>query len=439
MTYDIIIGRSKADKEKLGLDGTILLGKQYVTMGQTVALANSVYLDMVRSHVVFVCGKRGFGKSYLLGVIAEGMADLPLNIRQNLSIVILDTMGVFWTMKYPNRKEKELLERWNLEPKPCDITIYTPTGFYDRTRDEGIPTDAPFAIRPDELTGTDWVTTFGIDPNGAAAVLIESVVHDLREQERPFDINGIIAGVERYVAERTVKADVTNRFRNAAGWGVFDKEATSLSELAKPGRITVLDLSAYATAEHGWAVKALVTGIVSQKLFAERVAARKEEEFRQLKLDAEFLSEDDDLAQRLPLVWLVIDEAHEFLPNAGKTLATDPLVTILREGRQPGISLILASQQPGKIHTDVMTQADVFISHRVTARIDTDALGALMQSYLRTGLDKALDGLPRAPGAALILDDTNERMFPIQVRPRFTWHGGESPTALKKERRLFEF
>ncbi len=55
------------------------------------------------------------------------------------------------------------------------------------------------------------------------------------------------------------------------------------------------------------------------------------------------------------------------------------------------------------------------------------------------GLDKALDGLPRTSGAALILDDTNERMFPIQVRPRFTWHGGESPSAVKKERKLFEF
>lgn len=439
MTYDIIIGRSKSDKEKLGMDGTIFLGKHYVTMGQTVALSNSVYLDMVRSHVVFVCGKRGGGKSYTMGVIAEGMADLPMSIRQNLSIIMLDTMGIYWTMKYPNRKEKDLLEKWNLSPKACDITIYTPAGFYDKAKEEGIPTDERFTIRPDELSGSDWVTTFGIDTNSAAAVLIERIVHDLREREQPFGIEEILALVQKSDAEKTVKEDVTNRYRNAQGWGVFDKEGTPLSELAKPGRITVLDLSAYSTAEHGWAVKSLVTGIVSQKLFLERMAARKEEEFRQLERDVQFLSEDDDLAQQLPLVWLVIDEAHEFLPNVGKTLATDPLVTILREGRQPGISLILASQQPGKIHTDVMTQADVFISHRITAKLDTDALGALMQSYLRTGLDKALDGLPRTSGAALILDDTNERMFPIQIRPRFTWHGGESPTALKKERKLFEF
>jgi uncharacterized protein len=92
-----------------------------------------------------------------------------------------------------------------------------------------------------------------------------------------------------------------------------------------------------------------------------------------------------DTKQEYPLVWLVIDEAHEFLPKDISMLASsDPLITILREGRQPGISLILATQQPGKIHTDVLTQSDTVLSHRITAKIDTDALGTLMQSYMRS-------------------------------------------------------
>jgi DNA helicase HerA-like ATPase len=140
------------------------------------------------------------------------------------------------------------------------------------------------------------------------------------------------------------------------------------------------------------------------------------------------------------LVWLVIDEAHEFLPNKGKTTASDALITILREGRQPGISLILASQQPGKIHTDVMTQSDIVISHRLTARIDIDSLGTLMQSYMRKGLDKQLNDLPPLKGSAVVFDDVNERIYPIRVRPRFTWHGGAAPTAMKKEKKKeFDF
>ena len=138
------------------------------------------------------------------------------------------------------------------------------------------------------------------------------------------------------------------------------------------------------------------------------------------------------------MVWLIIDEAHEFLPVEGKTAASDPLITILREGRQPGISLVLATQQPGKIHTDVMTQSDVILSHRITAKLDTDALGMLMQSYMRQGLDKYLDNLPREKGAAIILDDNNERMYPIRVRPRFTWHGGEAPQAIPGKKKIFD-
>jgi len=150
-----------------------------------------------------------------------------------------------------------------------------------------------------------------------------------------------------------------------------------------------------------------------------------------------YFSEEEIQKLDFPMVWLIIDEAHEFLPKDGKTLASDPLITILREGRQPGISLILASQQPGKIHTDVMTQADTIISHRITAKLDIDALGALMQSYLRGSLDTYLDNLPRVKGAAIILDDTNEKMYPMQVRPRFTWHGGEAPIALHEEEKIF--
>ncbi|MEW5897376.1 MAG: hypothetical protein AB1668_06795, partial [Nanoarchaeota archaeon] len=133
----------------------------------------------------------------------------------------------------------------------------------------------------------------------------------------------------------------------------------------------------------------------------------------------------------------IVHNCHELLPKEGKTAASQALITILREGRQPGISLILASQQPGKIHTDVMTQADTVIAHRLTARIDVDALAQLTQSYMRQGLEEELDHLPRVKGAAVIFDDANERIFPVQMRPRFTWHGGGSPTALVEKKEFF--
>ena len=78
-----------------------------------------------------------------------------------------------------------------------------------------------------------------------------------------------------------------------------------------------------------------------------------------------------------------------------------------------------------------MTQSDIVISHRLTSEVDIKALGMLMQSYMRSGLNKQLDKLPRESGSALVFDDTNERMYAIRVRPRFSWHGGSSPTAMQ--------
>ena len=106
----------------------------------------------------------------------------------------------------------------------------------------------------------------------------------------------------------------------------------------------------------------------------------------------------------------------------------------MREGRQPGISLVLATQQPGEIHTDVMTQSDIVISHRLTAKRDIEALNRMMQSYLTGDLQKYLNQLPRLKGSAILLDDNSERIYPMRVRPKLSWHGGESPSAIKKKK-----
>jgi hypothetical protein len=52
---------------------------------------------------------------------------------------------------------------------------------------------------------------------------------------------------------------------------------------------------------------------------------------------------------------------------------------------------------------------------------------------MREGLVQQLDHLPRVKGAGIIFDDSNEKMYPIRVRPRFTWHGGGSPFAVPED------
>jgi hypothetical protein len=63
-----------------------------------------------------------------------------------------------------------------------------------------------------------------------------------------------------------------------------------------------------------------------------------------------------------------------------------------------------------------------------------EALNEIMQSYFLETIQKTMNNLPEQKGAAIILDDNSERLYPIRVRPRFTWHGGETPTAIKEKK-----
>ncbi len=435
MVFEVVIGRSKKDVEKFGKLGTLFLGKQYIKMGQVTSLSSPVYLDVAGSHVVFIVGKRGSGKSYTMGTIAEGLADLPLEVKQNVSIILLDTMGIYWTMKYPNFQDAELLKQWGMEGKPLEVKIFTPAGFYLKYQKEGIPTDLPFSLQPLDVTAEDWCTAFEIHPNSAEGVLITRMVQEFLRRGEFYDLNELLDRLRQdKESDPTARNIVINQFLKAQGWEIFSAEGTPLKDLVAGGQVTVLDLSPYATMASGWAIKALVVGLICRTLFNQRLLARKTEEFKTVDAAMHYFSKEVEEKMEDPLVWVALDEAHELLPREGKTAATDALITILREGRQPGISLVLASQQPGKIHTDVITQADTVIAHRLTARMDVEALGMLTQSYMRTGLEQEVDNLPRLKGAAVIFDDENERIFPIQLRPRFTWHGGSSPSALKEKK-----
>src|SRR3989338_1348885 len=270
--YEIVIGRNKKDRDEFGTEGTILLGKHYVKMGQTTSLSNPVLMDVVRSHIVFVTGKRGGGKSYSMGVIAEGMSSLPKEISQNLSIIMLDTMGIYWTMKYPNKKEENLLVQWNIKPRALDVKIFTPKGFFDEYRKRGIPTDTPFALKPSELDPSDWHITFGVTQNDPVGVLIERVVIKLREEGKEYSIDDIIGEIRKdEKSAQNAKDAAENRFMNAKNWGLFDIEGTKFEELVKGGQVTVLDVSVYAMMPGASGVRALVIGLVAEKLFIRRM------------------------------------------------------------------------------------------------------------------------------------------------------------------------
>ena len=196
--------------------------------------------------------------------------------------------------------------------------------------------------------------------------------------------------------------------------------------MLKGSKVSILDISSY----DDWNIRSLVVSLLCKKLFRERMLFRKFEELNDIEAGQHYF-DFEEKKMEMPLVWLFLDEAHEFLPKNRKTPATDALVQLLREGRQPGISLVLATQQPGQIHMDVMTQSDIVVSFRVTAKFDVDALNVIMQTYLNSDILGYLNNLPKLKGSAIILDDNSERIYPMRVRPKMSWHGGSAPSSVR--------
>ena len=421
--HEIIIGRSPEDFEKYGTKGTGVMGKHFVGEKRDAYLTNPVRIDLARPHIIGIFGKRGTGKSHTLGVIAEELSLLPDEISANMACVIIDPMGIYWSMKNPNERDIILLSKWGLKPKSFDVQVLVPEGQAKHFRENEIPYDKTFAMRPSELDSGSWALTFGIELDTEIGILLEKTIKVINSQMPSYDLHDMIEVVKKIEAPHVAKQGLINRFALAHDWGIFSSAGTSIHDIAVPGKITVLDISQFGLASGGWSVRSLVVALIARKILEERMKSRRLEELHDMEGGALGKS-------YMPFTWMLIDEAHQFLPSEGVTVASGPLLQWVKIGREPGVSLVLATQMPYKLHNEAISQCDLVITHRLTSRNDIEALANIMQSYMRYGIPEYFDRLPREKGSALILDDNSERLYEIRMRPRMSWHAGGSPIAI---------
>lgn len=426
MVEKIVIGKDWKDLKKFGERGTAFIGKHVVGKGEESHLTSPILMDLTRPHIVLVCGKRGTGKSYSAGIIAEEIYKLPEDIRKNLAVVLIDTMGIYWSMKLPNEKESDLLKEWGLKPEGLNAKLFVPKGYIKEYKETGITVDYPFTISVSELSAEDWAVTFGFSMIDEHGILLEKIMDEITEKYgSAFSLRNIIDEIQQDTSStKIVKDALANRFIAAEGWGLFEKEGTRIDEFLKPGIISILDVSHYMRISESWSIRSMVVGLISRKIFTQRLMARKAEEYSQIT---------GQTAKSIPMVWIMMDEAHQFVPNDGTTAATGPLLTLIKEGREPGISVLLITQRPNKLHEDALSQADIVISHRLTSKADIEALRSIMQTYMLEDMQDYLNDLPKTKGSAIVLDDNSERIYQIQIRPRFSWHAGGSPIIIKEK------
>lgn len=444
-TGTAIMGRSESTYQKIGLKGTLKIGKICERPVHGIGhFGRDLLLDCTHPHVMFISGHRGSGKSYTMGVIAEELA----KSKTGIGVVIIDPIGVYWSMKYANWEEKEvnLLKKWNLEPKSFaeNVKIFVPLGAFNLTPKE--TKDEPFSIKPSELSVEDWTYVFDVDRFSPRGILIEKtlkLVQEGYEAEVEDEILEVRGKGDNYSIEdlircmnnskeigdkdqgftRQTRRAMVSRFEIAKEWGIFSEEGTPLIDLSEPDQISIIDVSMLDEN-----LRALITGILARKVIRARLQIAREVEA------AKITPEETGAVENIPVTWLLIDEAHLMVPQRGNTAATEPLVQYAKLGRKPGCGLLLCTQQPSATNTQILSQMDVSCTHFLSYIADIDAFAHRAPGNVPAEMKDPAFFRSLPVGIGVIADEsiTTNRTFLVKIRPRVSQHAGREslPTVI---------
>lgn len=430
---------------------------------------NNVWLDTEGAHAVYVVGKRRSGKTYTLGVIAESLASNKWIRRgdDKQAILLLDTMNVFITMPFrlfevyaANSVQVKEAKRWGLVDETLNVILLYPKG----TRQPPEGSSREITIRPSDLSGDDWASLFGVDTYADPIGQLVAEVYEKVVLEGYQDLNGAYVGAEsnysvddftkcldncqeisRYEA-KTIEA-VRRRFKAIRRLPVFSEEGLNMKELFTAGQISVLLLRDLDQSIRSLLVAVIVKKIMQLRSLSDRyyrLSSVQLDRFKMLKSQddkqkadsaySKYLEYKQKMEEGLPRGWLIIDEAQNYMPTREITPSNEPLRKYVNEGRNLGLSIVVATQNPSGLDPSIRRNADILIVHSISMRDDLAATEGMLntlapdsfefghESVSSRVFEQFVRSLPL--GYALLSNDMVNRVFVTKIRPRLTIHGG---------------
>jgi hypothetical protein len=417
----------------------------------------NVWLDIRRPHVVYICGKRGTGKSYDLGILTEGLVfgkDSKITTKNSaITTIIFDTQNQFWSLKTNpsggiQEDVEQLIElkKWRLEPRAVqNVSLLKPKG-----EPSDIPDVQDFTIDPIDLELEDWCGLLGQERYTPMGQCLSNLLKKVVREGYTVRVAGAGRGTERRIEPRKdfeiadliaclqddieLGDQVQKQTRDAVLWrlssledsNLFEKGGISIRDILQPELLTIFLLRNLNNE-----TKALVVSVFAKKIFRLMGDYHTKQ-----KVASRFGKEIPVEYSGLPSgVWIIVDEAQLICPADAYTAAKSALVEYVKRGRDAGLSLVLATQQPSAVDTRVVSQVDLMIVHRLVVESDIVAalsrLPATFPSAVHLGTQKITDShaLVRILDTreAWIGDAETSRTFLVAMRPRVTAHGGDEP------------
>lgn len=428
---NIVFGRTLCGDDVSNL---IYIGKILETTKGRSFLGSDAWLDTTFPHVIYITGTRGSGKSFDLGVLVEGISQLseasPIqNEVKPITSIIVDTQSQFWTLGYKpreaipaNKAQLEELKRWNLKPNSlAKARIFAPEG-----TTKFLGNEETLQLRPRDVRAEEWAALLGQEVYSPQGHILSVTLEALDGQD--FEIGDMIG----FIANDANWTNIADASRNAITYKLDDYRRTNLfsasglrvSDLLEEGTCNILSLRELRNED-----KSLITAVIARSLFD--ILGKHHNK----KKSASFFQQPFDSYGTPDRVWLVIDEAHVVAPSDQLSPARAALVEYVKRGRDAGLSLVLATQQPSALDDRILSQVNVTFSHRlsfqsdinaVANRIPTKSVKAMKLSGTSLSdfgdMMRVLDA-----GQCFLGDQASSRAVLVQIRPRVSAHGGYSP------------
>lgn len=380
-----------------------ILGK---VMGRIIAL------DLNQTHTISLFGVQGGGKSYTLGSIIE-MASLVLpginQLPQPLATVVFhysqtqDYKPEFTSMNRPNddrRAIESLAAEYHANPAALrDMVLLVPAGKLEERRAEYPDVEVlPLRFASTELQAGHW--RFLMGAVGNQATYIRKLNQVMRSMRDHLTLAGLRSAIEEAGLPDNLNELANLRLDLAAE---YIDDTARLREVVRPGRLVIVDLRDEFIEKD----EALGLFVVLLQIFGDATFEGKA--FNKL---------------------VVFDEAHKYIGNPD---LVDGLVSVVREMRHKGTSILVASQDPPSVPISLIELSSQIILHRFNSpawlkhiqKANAALLGLTAEQLARLKPGEAFVWSSKATDQSF-----SREAVKVTLRPRATLHGGATKTAV---------
>ena len=400
--YDVLIGKNE--------DAT-----QYGILGKAVSNKRTIGIALDGCDTISLFGVQGAGKSYTIGSIAEMVVKQFSHVNKlpyPMAGVIFhysdspDYAPEFTSMVYPNDAAGQLAKlkaEYGADANSVkDVLLLAPEAQVETRKAEYPDIQvAQIGFDSSELSVKDWMFLLGATGNDAAYV--KELKKIMKACRNDMSFANIKAGVDE-------SSFLSNSQKNLAYQKLsfaeeYITDGCKLQQYLHPGRLIIVDLrDEFIDKDEALGLFVVMMNIFSGKSEHNGVGFNK---------------------------FIVFDEAHKYMDNRE---LVGSITTAIREMRHKGVSIMIASQDPMSLPTEIIELSSIVIMHRFSSpgwvKHVQKAITALQNltpgEMANLGSGEAFLWAVKSTDKSITLRPTK-----ISIRPRVTKHGGDTISAVK--------